>query len=51
MNLITERDNSMAAAMFNSINDKFQAFKLCWDSVTGIGVDNTNANIGNRNFC
>lgn len=49
INLITGRDNSTAAAMFNSVDEKFQAFKLSWDSVTGIGVNNTNPDIGNSN--
>lgn len=50
INLITGRDNGKAAAMFDSIDDKFQFYELSWDSVSSLGVGNTNVNTGMRNF-
>ncbi len=49
INLLSGRDSSKAQAMFDSINDKLEGFGLSWDFVTGIGVHNSNANIGIRN--
>ena len=49
LNLITGRDSGKAAAMFESIDAKFQSYELSWDSVTCIGMDNTNVNMGIRN--
>ena len=49
MNIMEGKDVSKAAAMFKSIEDFYTKFDLKWNSVTLIGVDNTNSNIGQRN--
>ena len=43
---LEDKDISIAAAMFLSINDLLTEFDLTWDSVTAIGVHNTNSNTG-----
>ena len=49
MNIMEGEDVSTAAAMFKNIEDLFTKFDLMWDSVTAIGIDNTNSSIGQRN--
>ena len=39
-----------AASMFDSVNNLFERYNVHWDHCMGIGLDNTNANIGERNF-
>ena len=39
-----------AAAKLKSVDHLFTKFDLKWDSVTAVGVDNTNSNIGQRNY-
>ena len=38
-----------AEHMFTSIENQLRKNELSWDMVTSIGLDNTNANIGNHN--
>ena len=50
MNLMEGRDASTAAEMFLSVDKLFIKHGISWDFVTALGVDNTNANIGEHNF-
>ena len=45
MNIMKGEDVSTTESMSKSVEDIFTK----WDSVTAIGVDNTNSNIGHRN--
>ena len=47
MNLVSGRSSGTAAAMFDSFDAHFTKHGLDWDNVSGIGVDNTIANISN----
>ena len=49
MNMLVGRDASTARAEFDSVNTLFEKFGLSWHNVTGLGLDNTNSNIGARN--
>ena len=46
MNLVEGRDASTAAEMFSSVDKLFIKRDISWDFITALGVDNTNANIG-----
>ena len=46
MNLLEETDASTAASMFDSVNNLFERYNIQWDHCIGIGLENTNANIG-----
>ena len=35
--------------MFDSTDAQFTKHGVSWENASGLGVDNTNANIGNRN--
>ena len=49
MNLVSGRSSGTAAAMFDSVDAQFTKHGIAWENVSGLGVDNTNANIGNHN--
>ena len=49
MNMLEGRDASTAEHMFTSIENQLRKNELSWDMVTSIGLDNTNANIGDHN--
>ena len=49
MNMLVGREASTAQFEFNSIDKLFQTFELSWNLVTGLGVDNTNSNVGAHN--
>ena len=49
MNMLVGRNAPTAAFEFNSIDELFTRFELSWKNVTGLGVDNTNSNIGAHN--
>ena len=49
MNLLEGTDVSTAACMFDSVNNQFEENGKSWDHCMAIGLDNTNANIGQRN--
>ena len=49
-NFLEWRDVPTAASMFDSVNTLFERYNVQWDHCMGIGLDNTNANIGERNF-
>ena len=49
MNLVSGRDIGTAEVMFDSTDAQFTKHGVSWENVSGLGVDNTNANIGNRN--
>ena len=49
MNLLEGRDASTAAHQFQSVDQLLEKHEIPWSYCTAIGVDNTNANIGNRN--
>ena len=49
MNMLEGRDGSTAEHMFTSIENQLRKNELSWDMVTSIGLDNTNANIGDHN--
>ena len=49
MNKLVGRNASTTAFEFNSIDELFTRFELSWKNVTGLGVDNTNSNIGAHN--
>ena len=49
VNLLEETDASTAASMFDSVNNLFERYNIQWDHCIGIGLENTNANIGERN--
>ena len=46
LNLLTGRDASTAKAMSDSVNNQLEKYDIPWDHCIGIGLDNTNANIG-----
>ena len=48
MNLIEGSTSGTAATIFQHVNALFQKYELSGNSVTGLGVDNTNVNIGAR---
>lgn len=47
MNLI-EGSTGTAATIFQHVNALFQKYEISGNSVTGLGVDNTNVNTGAR---
>ena len=47
--MLEGRDASTAEHMFISIKNQLRKNELSWDMVTSIGLDNTNANIGDHN--
>ena len=49
MNMLEGRSSSTAEFMFDSIDQQLAKNGLSWDMVSGIGLDNTNANIGEHN--
>ena len=49
MNLMKGWDASTAAEMFPSVDKLFIKYDISWDFITGLGIDNTNANIGEHN--
>ena len=49
MNMFEGTDASTAEHMFSSIENQLRKNELSWDMVTSIGLDNTNANIGDHN--
>ena len=49
MNLLEGTDASTAASMFDSVNNLFERYNIQWDHCMGIGLDNRNAKIGERN--
>ena len=49
MNLVSGRDSGTGEVMFDSIDAQFTKHGVSWENVSGLGVDNTNANIGNSN--
>ena len=49
MNLLEGTDASTAASMFDRVSNLFERYNIQWDHCMGIGLDNTNANIGERN--
>ena len=49
MNFLEGTDAPTAASMFYSVNNLFERYNIQWDHCIGIGLDNTNANIGERN--
>ena len=46
MNLIEGRSSGTATTMFEHVDTVFNKHAIQWNSVTGLGVDNTNVNIG-----
>ena len=49
MNLMEGPDASTAAEMFSSVDKLFRKYGISWDFITALGIDNTNANIGEHN--
>ena len=49
MNLLSGRDSGTAEVMLDSTDAQFTKQGVSWENVSGLGVDNTNANIGTRN--
>ena len=49
MNFLEGRGAPTAANMFDSMNNLFERYNVQWDHCIGIGLDNTTANIGERN--
>ena len=49
MNMLVGREASTAQFEFDSIDELFTKHELKWENVTGLGVDNTNSNIGPHN--
>ena len=49
MNMLEGRDASTAECMFSSIDQQLTSNDLSWDKVSALGLDNTNANIGDHN--
>ena len=49
MNLLEGTDASTAACMFDSVSNQFEENGISWDHCMAIRLDNTNANIGQRN--
>ena len=50
MNLIEEGTSGTAATIFQHVDALFQKYEISWHSVTRLGVDNTNVNIGSRDY-
>ena len=50
MNMLTDHNASTTTFEFNCIDELFTRFELSWKNVTGLGVDNTNSNIGGHNL-
>ena len=48
MNLIEGSTSGTAATIFQHVNALFQKYEISGNSVTGLGVDNTNVNTGAR---
>ena len=48
MNLIEGSTSGTAATIFQHVDALFQKYEISWNFVTGLGVDNTNVNIGAR---
>ena len=48
MNLIEGSTSGTAATIFQHVDALFHKYEISWNSVTGLGVDNTNVNIGAR---
>ena len=46
MNFLEGTDAPTAASMLNSLNNLFERYNIQWDHCLGIGLDNTNVNIG-----
>ena len=49
MYLLEGTDASTAASTFDRVNNLFERYNIQWDHCMGIVLDNTNANIGERN--
>ena len=49
MNLLSGRDSGTAEVMLDSTDAQFTKQGVSWENVSGLGVDNTNANIGTHN--
>ena len=49
MNFLEGKDAPTAANRFDSVNNLFERYNVQWDHCIGIGLDNTTANIGERN--
>ena len=49
MNLIDGTDASTAETMFLSVDNQLNNHDISWDYCLAIGLDNTNANIGDHN--
>ena len=49
MNLLSCHSSGTAEVMFDSIDAQFTKHGVSWENVSGLGIDNTNANIGNCN--
>ena len=49
MNMLLGPDASTAQFEFNSIDGLFERYGLDWELETGLGLDNTNSNIGVHN--
>ena len=49
MNMLEERDASTVEFIFASIDQQLVGNDLSWDMVRAIGLDSTNANIGEHN--
>ena len=48
MNLIEGSTSGTAATIFQHVNALYQKYEISGNSVTGLGVDNTNVNTGAR---
>ena len=46
INLIEGRSSGTAATIFEHVDAVFEKYEIHWNSVTGLGVENTNVNIG-----
>ena len=49
MNFLERTDAPTVTSMFDSVNNLFERYNIQWDHCMGIGLDNTNANAGERN--
>ena len=49
MCVTTGEDCSKAYSLFDAINNSFLSDNVDWDNAVGIGLDNTNSNMGNNN--
>ena len=47
MNLLSDRDSGTAEVIFDKIDAQFTNPGVSWKNINGLGIDNTNANIGN----